>query len=193
MRRQVLLAPLTLLLVAGSGVGARTASAQDGGAPPPNHPCVGSWAFAVGLGPDTPPAPLLFTFGADGTALGSFPNPRPGVPFGVESDSVLFVDSGMHGTWEEAGDRSCAMTVRYFTSSVDGELVVTTTLSAALEVAAAGDGLSADATQTNVDASGKNVGAASVAATATRITVEPLATGSPNAATPSAGSRPRIG
>lgn len=193
MRPQILLAPLALLLVAGSGVGTLAVTAQDGGVPPPNHPCVGSWSFAVNLGPDLPPAPVLVTLAAGGTALGSFPIPRPGVPFGVESDAELFAESGMHGAWEEAGDRSCAMTVRYFTSSVEGELVVTTTLSAALEVDAAGDELSADVTLVNVDASGENVGSVPVSATGTRITVEPLATDAPNAATPSAGSGPRTG
>ena len=187
MRRSALLVPFVpLLVVAASGIGPRGAAAVQEGSLPPNHPCVGAWAVTADQGPDLPSIPLLFTFASDGTALGSLPNPRRGVPGGAELGAEILEDSGMHGAWEATGDRTCDVTLRFFTSSAEGEFLVTTTLSAALDVAANGDDLSAEATLVDIDAAGENVGSLSVPATASRITVEPRRTDAPGVGTPSA-------
>ena len=177
---------VALAIVAGSALLHRPgARAQDRVLVPSEHPCAGAWSVAVDIGPDLPSLPLLFTFAADGTASGSLPNPRRSVPGGAEFEAEVLEDSGMHGVWAATGDRSCGITLRFFTSSSEGEFLVATTLNGALEVDPSGYVLAAEATLVDVDAAGDNVGSLFTKATGTRIVIEQLLEDAPGVGTPS--------
>lgn len=182
------LVPLALLalIVGWTAMPRGAVVAQDDGMPLAGHPCAGSWSVLTDLGPDLPPLPVLFAFNEDGTALGTLPNPRRAVPGGGDFGVDLLEDTGMYGVWEATGDRTCAVTVLYFTSSTEGEFLVTTTLSATNEVDSTGDRITTEATLVDVDPDGDPVGSLAVTSIGTRIVVQPRVTGAPAVGTPSA-------
>ena len=91
MTRRVTLVVLLVALVLGSALLAGRTMAQDTEVVPSGHPLVGSWLIVFPADPVAPPS--LYTFGADGTVVGSS------------------ATGARHGSWEATGDRSAAFTV----------------------------------------------------------------------------------
>ena len=97
MTRRLLTFVLLGILTLGSALASTRTLAEDGDGVPGAHPLVGSWLITFPGTPGTPPS--LYSFGADGTVVGSS------------------ASGARHGSWEATGDHSGALTVL----GLDGE------------------------------------------------------------------------
>ena len=174
MARRLAISALVGLVVLVSSLVGTGALAQDAGDTPEEHRLVGSWLI---LFPDDPGAAAsLYTFGADGTIVGSSAaGPR-------------------HGTWEATGDRTAAFTVLGLVGGPQLPVVGLLRLRGTVEVDEAGSGFALTYSAETIAPDG-TVSPASGPLTArgTRITAQtPTETGTPtqDGATPAAGGTP---
>ena len=119
MARRVAILVVLGVLVLGSSLAGGRILAQEADGVPAEHPLVGSWLIVF---PDNPAAPpSLYTFGADGTVVGSS------------------VAGARHGTWEATGDRVGAFTVLGLAGDEQTAFLGLLQLSGSIDVAADGN------------------------------------------------------
>ena len=101
----------------------------------PEHPLVGSWRVTVKIPAADVEASNLATYGADGTVVVAFPSPVPAAP-GAGHRLEFFTPA--LGAWSASGDRGAAMTFVSLAADEQGNPVGTHTVTAEVEVDAAG-------------------------------------------------------
>lgn len=174
MRRLVAIVALISLAIAVVAVGTRLTgtTAQETGP----HGIVGAWHVTT-IVEGAPQTPNLTTFYADGNVLTSN---RPVFPPSAGTTAGEARSAG-HGVWAAVDDHTVDLTFVVLTAATDGTPLGSRTLSAHLTLAVDRMTWSAPFTATIADTTGAVVQTVAGRVEATRITIEPMAAGTPAA------------
>ncbi|MBA2276338.1 MAG: hypothetical protein H0W06_01130 [Chloroflexia bacterium] len=173
---------LTTLAIVAIGLGATivstSATAQEDGAIPPDHPLIGTWRVTgTSAGEEFP---LITTWSADGTVVGIEP-----LVLAVGPDFVVFNTPSL-GTWEATGDDSGAFTVETLASDGQGNFAGTVTVSGVWQASEDGQAVTGTYAYSAADPMGNVIVAGQGTDEGTRLTVIPMDELATPAASPAA-------